>query len=142
MRARSTFFTIILCALFAISSKANAQYITTGETLIAGTPVTISVPQADTLFLTYRPGSNIAEIETVLTKEATYEWTPREAGIIALSTPNGPTQTVSVRFRSLSYQGLIVFILAGGILFGGALFASFKLFGKKSSKTLTDRPDT
>lgn len=143
MSFRFSSFSIMLI-IFTITGTlpANAQYVKADKVLTARQPVTISVPEADTLIITYRPGSNIAEIQKVAVTDKSYEWTPKEAGLVSLSTPDGPAQTVSVRFSTFPFQGLTVMIIAGGILFGGAVFASVNLFGKTSAEMLTDRPDT
>ncbi|HEX6981810.1 MAG TPA: hypothetical protein VF181_03530 [Balneolaceae bacterium] len=127
----------LLCA-----TSAKAQYVEANEIFTAGQAVNVSVPQADTLIITYRPGSNIAEVQKVAVSGNTYKWTPKEAGLVSLATPGGPAQTVSVSFGGFPVQGLIVLIIAGSILFGGALYASVNLFGKASPEAITDRPDT
>ncbi len=128
--------------LFAAARPAHAQYVAEGEAIVAGEPVTLSLPAADTLVITYRPGSNISEVERVPVAGAAYTWTPHEAGLVALATPDGPVQTVSVRFDRAPVWGLLILFVAGGILFGGAAWASANLFGKQPSETMTDRPDT
>lgn len=125
-----------------LAQPATGQYVQAGEVLIAGQPVTITAPGADTLVITYRPGSNISQVKRISLTETGYTWTPHTAGITALSTPGGAAQTVSVRFNRLPLPGLIVFIIAGTILFGGAALASVKLFGKGTPEMFTDRPDT
>lgn len=127
----------IVCA-----TPARAQYVDANKIFTAGQPVSVSVPQADTLIITYRPGSNIADIQTVAVSGGMYQWTPTEAGLVSLATPGGAAQTVSVGFSGFPVQGLIVFIIAGSILFGGALYASVNLFGKSSPEAIIDRPDT
>ena len=135
------------CFLFALAllaaAPAAAQYAATEQPVVAGDTLTLTLPAAvDTLTVTYRPGSNIKRVEHVAVSGGRHVWAPREGGLIALSTPGGPSQTVSVRFRRAPIGGLIILILAGGILFGGAAFASIKLFGKQPDTSLTDRPDT
>ncbi len=128
--------------LLAAARPAQAQYVAEDEAIVAGEPVTLSLPAADTLVITYRPGSNISRVERVPVTDASHTWTPREAGLVALSTPGGALQTVSVRFDSTPVWGLFILVLAGGILFGGATWASVNLFGKASPEMMTDRPDT
>lgn len=143
MSVRSSFFIMILSTLSIIrAAPANAQYVQADKVLTAEQPVIISVPETDSLTITYRPGSNIAEEQKVAVIGKSYEWTPKEAGLVSLSTPGGPSQTVSVRFSSFPFPGLIVLIIAAGILFGGALYASVSLFGETSSEMITERPDT
>lgn len=141
MSFRTPFFALVLSFLFSVS-PAYAQYADADQVFVAGHPVTLTIPDADSLIITFRPGSNIAETQVVPVTEPNFKWIPREAGIVSLKTPGGPAQTVSVRFNSFPVPGFIVLIIAGGILFGGAAYASFNLFGKTSAGTVTDRPDT
>lgn len=131
-----------LVGFFLTVQPAAAQYVAEDEVLVAGEPVTLTLPAADTLVITYRPGSNISRVEYVPVTGASYTWTPSEAGLVALATSEGPVQTVSVRFDEVPFAGLFILFAAGAILFGGATFASVKLFGKESPEMLTDRPDT
>ncbi len=132
--------TLLLGAATAL--PAAAQFAPEGESIVAGQTVTLNMEGADTLIITHRPGSNISRVEHVPVTEAEYSWTPATAGLVALSTPGGPVQTISVRFDRAPVAGLVILLLAAGILFGGAGFASFRLFGKQPGTTLTDRPDT
>lgn len=140
------FYFVTLSALLVCmtvnTTGLKAQYIQDDEILTAGEMVIVSVPSADTLIVTYRPGSSISETETFPVAGGRFEWLPRQAGIASLSTPGGPSQTVSVRFSTFPFAGFIVLILAGGILFGGAILASISLFGKTSPELFASRPDT
>lgn len=134
---------VVASLLVALSaSPAAAQYVPEGEVLTTGEAVTINVPDADRLLITYRPGSNISETDTIAVEGMSYAWTPRSPGIVSISTPGGTTQTVSVRFDGIAASGLVILVVASGILFGGALFSAIKLFGETSPEMLTDRPDT
>lgn len=135
--------TILFAALLLLlAGPLKAQYLNTHEVLKAGQEVQLTIPGADTLLVTYRPGSNISETIRIPVEGKHFTWTPREAGIVALSTPDGPTQNVSVRFDAFPFPGFVILIAAGSILFGGALFASVKLFGKESAEQIAARPDT
>lgn len=128
--------------LIGWSQPAIGQYAQTDEIVTAGRPIKLNISQADTLFVTYRPGTSISETISIPVTGEIYEWTPRKAGIVALSTPGGITQNVSVRFNDFPVSGLIILLGAGIILFGGALLASIKLFGKETPEQVTARPDT
>ncbi len=137
----------LLAAVFAFmilssASHVKAQYIPEEEIIVAGQSVTITVPHSETLSIVYRPGSNISDTVRVPLEDAKYRWTPREAGIVALITPEGPVQTVSVRFEEFPLSGYIILFGAGFILFGGAIYASIKLFGKETPDEIASRPDT
>ena len=129
MRIRCSWLIPVLC-LFALGlsgsqREAAAQYVRPAEVLFVGAPVMLALPHVgDTLRITYRPGSGIATSEVILTNgPQQVRWRPREAGVVTLSTPRGGTQTVSVRFRSVPWGGVIVLLVSGSILFCGALFA-------------------
>jgi hypothetical protein len=57
-----------------------------------------------------------------------FEWTPDRAGIVALNVPEQGSRNVSVRFQGVSTSGIVVMLVAGGLLFGGAAFAFRLLF--------------
>ena len=109
---------------------AAAQYQFSTEELYATQEVTVTVPTpSDTLIVTYRPNSSIPIEERIPTNaQGSAAWTPRYPGVVALSTPGGPTQNVSVRFLTTPWNGVAVLTLAGLILFGGIIFSFRKLF--------------
>lgn len=103
--------------------------------------------EVDTLTVVYRPNAAVAETEVIpITPAAnTVAWTPKNAGVVALSYSNeGNTvsKNISVRFEGVSYPGIIVMILAGLILFGGAISAFRTLFrDKEEDGTMDFDPD-
>lgn len=109
---------------------AAAQYQFSEEDLFVSREVTVSFPTpTDTLIVTYRPNSSIPIVEAIPTNAAgSATWTPRYPGVVAVATPGGPTQNVSVRFLTVPWNGVAVLTLAGLILFGGIIFAFRKLF--------------
>jgi hypothetical protein len=138
---------LLLCFVLLIGypGDAVAQYTLTPEDIYVGTPVTITLAApADTLTVTYRPNSSIASQEILLTNgQQTVAWVPQQAGVAAISTPAGGAQNVSVRFQSAPASGIIVLLFAGGILFGGVIFAFVKLFKNNPEKLDPEiRPDT
>lgn len=133
---------LIFVFMLVATGIASAQYVTNQPVLSVGKPVTIQLPAADTLQITYRPGSNIAVTQKIFVDGTSYKWTPNSAGIVALSVPGKAVQTVSVQFERFPWAGFLVLIIAGGILFGGAIYASVNLFGKTPAENITNRPDT
>lgn len=119
---------LVLGLLFA--SPAAGQFERSAEDLYVAQEVTITLPvPADTLFVTYRPGSTIPIREAVpVADQQTVAWTPRYPGVVALATADGTAQNVSVRFQSIPGDGVLVLVLAGCILFGGIAFSFRKLF--------------
>jgi hypothetical protein len=85
---------------------------------------------------TYRPNSEVAEIDTVGITDAggKVTWTPSAAGIVTLAAQENEgiscELTVSVRFRRIPVPGLVVMLLAGMILFGGNSYSFAKTFGR------------
>lgn len=137
-----SFKSILFSAVLLIAPAVQAQYVQSDKIFVEGETIDIPLSGAESLTVTYRPGSKIAEKETILADNSMVTWKPKTAGIVALSTPDGPVQTVSVRFREYPFSGFVILILAAGILFGGAGFSAYKLFGKTSPDDLANRPDT
>ncbi len=88
----------------------------------------------DTLVVSYRPNSAVVRRDTLVNAAADSQMSfkPDQAGVLALSYKDKDgkqvSQNVSVRFDGLSYSGLLVMILAGCLLFGGAILAFRTLF--------------
>ena len=109
----------LLAPLLAAAQGAPISF--SPEPVVRGQAVTVRFAEpADTVRFTYRPNSDLASTEAVAIGGATeVQWTPREAGLVAVSTP-AATRSVGVRFTRLPVLGLTVLILAGLVLFGGA----------------------
>jgi hypothetical protein len=123
----------LLVCLFACAvpvRTAQAQYSLSQNTIRIAEPVTILLPPGvDTLWVTYRPQSQIAIMEGLPNADSTnlITWTPERAGLVLLSSPAGGAQYVSVRYASLPWSGLFMLILAGTILIGGAGLSMYRL---------------
>jgi hypothetical protein len=123
---------LVLLLGFGLSGPAAAQFQRSAEDLFVGTPVTVTLPAgADTLLVTYRPNSAIATTDAIPATGGQVAWTPADAGVVALAVPGGARETVSVRFQDTPAAGMLVLVLAGTILFGGAIFAFRKLFERR-----------
>ena len=104
--------------------------------------VTFSAP-VDSVSVTYRPGAITAHTETFTPGAAVFEFTPTRAGVVSVA--SGETaQSLSVRFRGAPLSGLVVMILAGLILCGGAALSLRALLadGHRIETDPTMRPDT
>lgn len=82
-----------------------------------------AVPGA-TVRVTYRPNSEVSrEAEIGVTDaDGALTWRPEDAGMAQLGVAKGDEsggRAVSVRFASPPSRGIVIFILAGLILFGG-----------------------
>lgn len=125
------FLGLALGAVGPQTGSATAQDIVGGAALtlpVAGVPYRLSVPAGtDTVFVTYRPGSNV-EIQEVLHAGGapTVSWIPLRAGVVRVTTA-GSSETVSVRFDRTPLPGVLVMVVAGLILFGGMVYALRKL---------------
>lgn len=126
MRKAALLFVLIAAAALPV----RGQFLPESVRVYRGEPVEIPLPpSADTLLVTYRPSSAIARrVMLPASGGGAVRWTPTDAGVVALSTPGGPSQNVSVRFRGIPIGGLVVLLFAGTVLFGGAAFALKKLF--------------
>ncbi len=135
---------LFLSSLLLFAAPSAAQYVPADVLPTVGEAVAVQLPAgAEALVITSRPGSAIADTTRLTASAGTATWTPEQAGIVEISAPGTPDrQTVSVRFDRAPASGILVLLVAGTILFGGAAFASVKLFGKEPDEVVTDRPDT
>ena len=104
--------------------------------------VTFSAP-VDAVEVTYRPGAISASTETFAPGGAVFEFTPDRAGVVSVAAGEA-SQSLSVRFQSAPLSGLVVMVLAGLILFGGAAVAMRALLsdGHRIEVDPAMRPDT
>ncbi|MEM1041744.1 MAG: hypothetical protein AAGI91_03860 [Bacteroidota bacterium] len=137
---------LCLLALLALAAPAAAQPITLApEIPVANQELTLRfAAPVDTVFVTYRPNSAVAQRDTIRVGEAqSMRWTPKRAGVVRIGLPDGTSQNVSVRFAATPLAGVLVLLFAGLILFGGATWAMRKLFSEGSPGfDPNDLPDT
>jgi hypothetical protein len=99
------------------------------EQPVHGEPVEVSLAGdavGDALLVTYRPNSAVVATETLALTDGRTTWTPTQPGIAVLSVGDGDqtvSRNVSVRFASIPWSGVLVFLGTGLLLFGGATFA-------------------
>ena len=109
-----------------------------------GEPVRITFSEpVETVDVTYRPGAISAVTESFTPGGAVFEFTPDRAGVVSVVSGDA-AQSLSVRFRSAPLSGLVVMVLAGLILFGGAAIAMKALLadGHRIEVDPAMRPDT
>lgn len=103
------------------------------ESPIVNRPVQVTLPSpADTVNIIWRPNSAVPETVTMHVDGVSFEWTPSKAGVArieAVSDGVVTAQNVSVRYDQYPASGIMILIVAGIILFGGAGFAMGKLLG-------------
>ena len=117
---------------------------------VAGQETTIRLEgTTDRLRFTYQPESPVAEVIEVPTHgQLLFRWKPKKAGIVMVEAYHGDTAAgvakVSVKFDGIPITGLVICLLAGTILFGGAyLFLRALLVGDTPSvHDVAMRPDT
>jgi len=115
-------------------------------------PVEVSVTDDDgpvleaTILVTYRPNSQTIDTETLVTNQrGVAVWRPRDAGIARLELrPDDPRQAalstlnVAVRFGGPPASGVLVMIVAGVLLFGGAGFGMWLLLSGPRDPSLAE----
>lgn len=84
---------------------------------------------AETVQVVWRPNSAIPDTVNLDVSGQSFNWTPTRAGVATMTTSNGTSQNVSVRYDNYPASGIFILIIAGTILFGGAGFAMGKLLG-------------
>lgn len=133
---RILLLTALLLPVFLVPGAA-AQIVLGSDDLYVGRPVTVTVgPDADSLVVTYRPNSSISEVTVLPVEGGEIVWTPERPGVARLAVPGGPTVNASIRFQRTPIAGVVVLLLAGCILFGGAIFASIKLFERDDADAI------
>jgi hypothetical protein len=132
MRFQLSLFLVAIFAGFilGLSKSADAQYINKNVVPTSGQPIKIAIHHTKMLTIIYHPGGNASSKRQLRVQPPNYDWTPSRAGLYVLSTPGGPSQTVSVRFISFPIKGLIILLIAFVVLFGGAGFASYHVFSR------------
>ena len=129
---------LLLLLALGFAASADAQITTSPDVIVQGQPVAVTFAEpTDSLVVTYRPNSGIAFEEVIPVSGTSTTWTPTRPGVVALATPAGASQNVSVRFSETPLSGLIILILAGVVLFGGATIAMRALL---SEDDLPDLP--
>lgn len=125
---------IFIALLLALSATpmAAVTIVTDDHYPIVGEATTVSVEdetgpmEGAIVQVEYRPNSSTARTETLdpTDESGITSWTPAGAGLARISVigPDGPTGTVavSVRYTGFEPSGIVIMLLAGLFLFGGA----------------------
>ena len=133
-RRGSIWLALLVTAALAMPAPA-AELATADRYPLRGETTTITVtddggsPMAGLeIEALYRPNSVTARTETIATTgpDGSVSWTPRDAGIVALTARRGDEQValqnIAVRFGSFPASGIAILLLAGILLFGGAAY--------------------
>ena len=143
MRAHAFRASALLLVLSA--TPGVAQITMTPDLAVVGREATLRFDApVDTLFVTYRPNSVVAERDTIrIGGFDSVRWTPKRAGVVRIALPGGAGQNVSVRFTEAPMIGLAVLVGAGLILFGGAVLSMWALLRGGMPRIMPeDLPDT
>ena len=135
---------LLLAVALAVSASAQDVVSVVPDAPTRGEPVTVTFSEpVDSVTVTYRPGAVTATSETFTPGTAAFEFVPEKAGVVSVAA-GGASQSLSVRYVGVPLGGLVVMILAGLILFGGAGIALRALLadGHKIEADPTLRPDT
>jgi hypothetical protein len=94
-----------------------------------GRATTIHVPEmVDQVIITYQPDAPaIQRVETILgggTQDVV--WRPQHPGVVRIEAA-GVTKEVSVRFDGVPLSGVLIMLIAGTILLGGAIWSMRQL---------------
>jgi hypothetical protein len=139
-----TLFSLAAAALLTLPASAQIRFepqpVEAGAEAssfpVQGQPVRVTLDQpTDFVRVVWRPNSAIPDTVTLDSEGSSFLWTPTRAGVATVLTSNGE-QNVSVRYSSFPGSGILVLVLAGCILFGGAGFAMGKLLSDDEAPAL------
>ncbi len=132
MRGRNGLIAALLAMAFAGLATADVTIELTEDFPVRGRAVDVRVMGGDigetySFSVTYRPNSETSAVEDLggFSPEGRLSWTPVDAGITSLNVIDDEGGTVvsrniAVRYESPPLSGLLIFILAGILLFGGS----------------------
>ena len=131
-------FLAILALAAGVQTAAGASIDLEARNPVMGEPISLTVIPDDsaaagwTVTANYFPNSVVEEAEEIgMTDSAgRVEWTPQHAGIVSLNAARGDDtakRAVGVAFSSLPGGAVLVFIIAGTILLGGAGWSLIRL---------------
>lgn len=152
---------LLAALLLAPAASAELAISAADERPLRGETVRLTVtddgtPAAGALVVAvYRPASNTVHRQELTPVDAsgTVLWTPTDAGPVTLqvwppgSDPSADRQpattlTVAVRFGTFPPSGLLIMIVAGVLLFGGAIAAFWILLQPTSHPPTEEPPST
>lgn len=111
----------LLLALIIAAAPASAEITSSTDAPVRGQAIQLTFAEPINSFtVTYRPGAVTAHDEVVSVPNArTVSWTPQRAGVVKIAAGDD-TKNLSVRFTGAPATGILVMLVAGIILFGGA----------------------
>lgn len=120
---------LLLLALFAQEPKATITLRDAYPVRGVSTGITVTGLVPRRLTITYQPGAPIATITEVAVspRQETIAWTPERAGIVRIEAfaadGTSVAKNVSVTFDGVPGGGVLIALVAGMLLFGGAGFS-------------------
>ncbi|HPQ68071.1 MAG TPA: hypothetical protein PKW95_03010 [bacterium] len=135
---RTSLIVLTVLLLTWLSPAAAVELLTSDENPIRGQATTITLQGADdptqwTLTFTYRPNSKTSRTTEPqpFNFHGKVSWKPNDSGIVQIAV-QGPgegdkiSKNVAVRFPSPPASGIVILLIAGAILFGGAGYSLAK----------------
>lgn len=118
---------VLLAESSATALELPEKYPVEGQQTI----ITLSEP-VDEITITYQPAAPIARTVTLPTNgQLQVPWEPDRAGVVSIQAGT-ETKKVSVRFSGTPVSGVLIFLFAGLVLFGGATVCLRALFAGPS----------
>jgi hypothetical protein len=124
---------VTVCALLGVGAGTAHALELPEKYPVEGQPTMIKLTlPTDQITFTYQPAAPIARTVTLETNGATeIPWIPERAGIVSINT-DFEQKDVSVRFSGTPVSGVLIFLFAGLVLFGGASVCLRALFAGPS----------
>jgi hypothetical protein len=155
-------FSCLAAALVAVAAAAPLAALeiqAADERPLKGAPVRLTVTEGTApaagarIEAVYRPNSSTSSTEALPAADSagTVFWTPRAAGPVRLSAwpagageggPPAAQLTVAVRYGSFPPAGLLIMVVAGVLLLGGAAFGMIMLLRPPGQPPLEEPPST
>lgn len=126
---------ILIAALSSLASTSHAAIELLEEPAFGGEEQTLIVSDASgapkvgvEVIGTYYPSTEIEERETICTTDeaGSCTWTPRYSGLVRVRA-DGEAQVFAVRYPHIPRSGLLIFLVAGTMLFGGLAWSMARL---------------
>jgi hypothetical protein len=125
----------LACVLWASLIGMDVTVAEKFPTVGKETVITLSEP-VDELAITYQPDAPVARTVRLATNGALeVPWVPAKAGVVKIAAVNGDgVAEVSVKFDGTPMLGVVIFIVAGIILFGGASLSMYSIFARREEE--------
>lgn len=132
----------VLLLMIGLTQVGMAEIVLSDPYPTNGTPTTITITNENhapvgniAISVIYRPNSKVKKVTENIgrtDRSGRFEWTPEEAGICTIKAQNEAqginlSKNIAVKFSGFPIGGLIIFLFAGVLLYGGIAFSYVKL---------------